>query len=103
MDVTLYRSAFNPIIAEARDACHGLYHATTGDTVPPHSDSLIGKLIVHQPTRKEAIETMTRALRELRVEGIKTTVPIHLEILSNTAFHEAQIDTTFVERVLLAK
>jgi len=78
-------------------------HATTGYTVPPHYDSLIGKLIVHQPTRKEAIETMTRALRELRVEGIKTTVPIHLEILSNTAFHEAQIDTTFVERVLLAK
>ncbi len=33
MDATLYRSAFNPIIAEARDACHGLYHATTGDTL----------------------------------------------------------------------
>jgi acetyl-CoA carboxylase biotin carboxylase subunit len=78
-------------------------HATTGYTVPPHYDSLVGKLIVHQPTRREAIETMTRALKELRVEGIKTTVPIHLEILSNTAFHEAQIDTTFVERVLLAK
>ncbi|HXW30688.1 MAG TPA: hydantoinase B/oxoprolinase family protein, partial [Xanthobacteraceae bacterium] len=33
MDATLYRSAFNPIIAEARDACHGLYHAETGDTL----------------------------------------------------------------------
>ena len=33
MDATLYRSAFNPIIAEAHDACHGLYHATTGDTL----------------------------------------------------------------------
>ena len=78
-------------------------HATTGYVVPPTYDSLVGKLIVHQPTRREAIETMTRALKELRVEGIKTTVPIHLEILQNTAFHEAQIDTTFVERVLLAK
>ena len=78
-------------------------HATTGYVVPPHYDSLVGKLIVHQPTRREAIDTMTRALRELRIEGIKTTVPIHLEILHNTAFHDAQIDTTFVERVLLAK
>ena len=75
-------------------------HATTGYVVPPTYDSLVGKLIVHQPTRKEAIETMVRALQELRVEGIKTTVPIHLEILRNSAFHDAQIDTTFVERML---
>ena len=78
-------------------------HATTGYVVPPTYDSLVGKLIVHQPTRREAIDTMVRALKELRVEGIKTTVPIHLEILSNTAFHDAQIDPTFVERVMLAK
>ncbi len=75
-------------------------HATTGYVVPPHYDSLVGKLIVHQPTRKEAIATMIRALKELRVEGIKTTVPLHLEVLANTAFHEAQVDTTFVERML---
>jgi acetyl-CoA carboxylase biotin carboxylase subunit len=41
---------------------------------------------------------MLRALDELRIEGVKTTVPIHKEILSHTAFAEAQIDTTFVER-----
>jgi acetyl-CoA carboxylase biotin carboxylase subunit len=75
-------------------------HATTGYVVPPHYDSLVGKLIVHQATRKEAIDTMIRALKELRVEGIKTTVPLHLEVLANTAFHEAQVDTTFVERML---
>jgi len=75
-------------------------HATTGYVVPPHYDSLVGKLIVHQPTRKEAIATMIRALKELRIEGIKTTVPLHLEVLANTAFHEAQVDTTFVERML---
>jgi acetyl-CoA carboxylase biotin carboxylase subunit len=75
-------------------------HATTGYVVPPHYDSLVGKLIVHQPTRKDAIDTMTRALKELRVAGIATTVPLHLELLANTAFHEAQVDTTFVERML---
>jgi len=75
-------------------------HATTGYTVPPHYDSLVGKLIVHQPTRQEAIQTMIRALKELRIEGIKTTVPLHLEVLVNTAFHESQVDTTFVERML---
>ena len=75
-------------------------HATTGYVVPPYYDSLVGKLIVHQPTRKDAIDTMIRALQELRIEGIKTTVPLHLRVLSNTAFHEAGIDTTFVERML---
>ncbi|NCX99833.1 MAG: ATP-grasp domain-containing protein, partial [Planctomycetia bacterium] len=75
-------------------------HATTGYVVPPHYDSLVGKLIVHQATRKDAIDTMTRALKELRVAGIATTVPLHLELLANTAFHEAQVDTTFVERML---
>ena len=58
---------------------------------------MIGKLIVHQPTRAEAIACMKRALRELRVEGIKTTVPIHEKILSHQAFTEGRVDTTFVE------
>ena len=75
-------------------------HATTGYVVPPHYDSMVAKLIVHQPTRHEAIDTMVRALGELRIEGIKTTVPIHLELLRHTAFHESQVDTTFVERLL---
>jgi acetyl-CoA carboxylase biotin carboxylase subunit len=75
-------------------------HATTGYVVPPHYDSLVGKLIVHQPTRQEAIATLIRALKELRIKGIATTVPLHLELLAHTAFHEATIDTTFVERML---
>jgi acetyl-CoA carboxylase biotin carboxylase subunit len=73
-------------------------HVHAGYTVTPHYDSMIGKLIVHQPTRREAIECMQRALAELRVEGIKTTVPLHREILSHAAFVEGRIDTTFVER-----
>jgi acetyl-CoA carboxylase biotin carboxylase subunit len=59
---------------------------------------MIGKLIVHQPSRGEAIATMQRALNELRVEGIKTTVPRLLDILSHSAFVEGNVDTTFIER-----
>src|SRR5262245_30573002 len=73
-------------------------HAHSGYVVPPYYDSMIGKLIVHQPSRAEAIACMQRALAELKVEGIKTTIPIHQEILSHSAFVEGRIDTTFVER-----
>jgi acetyl-CoA carboxylase biotin carboxylase subunit len=73
-------------------------HAHSGYIVPPYYDSMIGKLIVHQNSRAEAIACMQRALAELRVDGIKTTVPIHQEILSHSAFVEGRIDTTFVER-----
>src|SRR6188472_2292601 len=73
-------------------------HAHAGYTVSPHYDSMIGKLIVHQPTRREAIDCMLRALSELRIEGIKTTIPLHREILSHAAFAEGRIDTTFIER-----
>ena len=78
-------------------------HAHSGYVVPPYYDSMIGKLIVHQPTRAEAIACMQRALAELRVDGIHTTIPIHQEILSHAAFVEGRIDTTFVERTLLAE
>jgi acetyl-CoA carboxylase biotin carboxylase subunit len=77
-------------------------HAYSGYTVSPYYDSMIGKLIVHQPTRRAAIECMSRALRELRVDGIRTTTPLHLEILSHAAFQECRIDTTFVERTWMA-
>jgi len=73
-------------------------HVHTGYTVSPHYDSLIGKLIVHQPTRDEAIASMKRALAELRIEGVKTTVPLERQILDHPAFVEARVDTTFIER-----
>jgi len=73
-------------------------HAHTGYTVSPHYDSMIGKLIVHQPTRREAIDCMLRALSELRIVGIQTTVPLHREILRHAAFVEGRMDTTFIER-----
>jgi acetyl-CoA carboxylase biotin carboxylase subunit len=73
-------------------------HAYPGYNVSPHYDSMVGKLIVHQPTRGEAIDCMLRALDELRIEGIATTCSRHQEILRHSAFSEARIDTTFVER-----
>ncbi|MDX1945734.1 MAG: ATP-grasp domain-containing protein, partial [Pirellulaceae bacterium] len=77
-------------------------HAHAGYTVPPYYDSMIGKLIVHRPTREEAIACMQRALSELRVEGIQTTAPFHQRVLSHKTFAEGLVDTKFVERELLA-
>jgi acetyl-CoA carboxylase biotin carboxylase subunit len=76
-------------------------HAHAGYSVPPYYDSMIGKLIVHRPTREEAIACMQRALAELRVEGIQTTAPFHQRILSHKTFAEGLVDTKFVERELL--
>jgi acetyl-CoA carboxylase biotin carboxylase subunit len=77
-------------------------HAHAGYTVPPYYDSMIAKLIVHQPTRSEVIECMYRALDELRIEGIQTTVPFHKKILRDSTFADGWIDTTFVERTMLS-
>ena len=73
-------------------------HVHAGYTVPPYYDSMIGKLIVHQPTREKAIDCMIRCLDELRIKGIETTVPFHRKILGLREFIEAKIDTTWVER-----
>jgi acetyl-CoA carboxylase biotin carboxylase subunit len=73
-------------------------HVHQGYTVPPYYDSMIGKLIVHQPTRAEAIACMQRALAELRIEGIATTVPFHSQVMAHSDFVEGWVDTSFVER-----
>ncbi|HJN65044.1 MAG TPA: acetyl-CoA carboxylase biotin carboxylase subunit, partial [Pirellulales bacterium] len=73
-------------------------HVYAGYTVSPYYDSMVGKIIVHQPTREEAIDCMLRALEELHLDGIATTRTRHQEILRHSAFAEARIDTTFVER-----
>jgi acetyl-CoA carboxylase biotin carboxylase subunit len=73
-------------------------HVVAGYRVPPNYDSLVAKLIVHQPTRAEALACMRRALGEFAVEGIRTTIPLHREIFNHSAFIEGQVDTTFIER-----
>lgn len=73
-------------------------HAHAGYIVPPYYDSMIAKLIVHQPTRDKAIDCMSRALDELRVEGINTTTAFHKHILHDATFRAGRVDTTLVER-----
>jgi acetyl-CoA carboxylase biotin carboxylase subunit len=70
-------------------------------SVVPHYDSLIGKLIVHADTREEAIKRMARALDEYMIEGIKTTIFFHKRIMAHKDFIEGNIDTSFLERIVL--
>ncbi len=78
-------------------------HVYAGYRIPPNYDSMIGKLIVHRPTRDEAITTMKRALSEFHISPIKTTIPLQLQIMDNPQFRKGEVDTGFVERVMLAK
>lgn len=73
-------------------------HVYEGYTISPYYDSMIGKLIVHRPTRDEAIECARQALGEFEIEGVKTTIPLSRRILGHSAFKEGKIDTTFLER-----
>ncbi|HYE73425.1 MAG TPA: acetyl-CoA carboxylase biotin carboxylase subunit, partial [Blastocatellia bacterium] len=74
--------------------------AYTGYFVPPYYDSLIAKVIVHSRTRERAIARMRRALEMMVIEGIKTTIPIHLKILSDPDFISGNFSTRFMERYL---
>jgi acetyl-CoA carboxylase biotin carboxylase subunit len=73
-------------------------HVYQDYTIGPYYDSMIGKLIVHKPTREEALACMRRALAEFVVEGVKTTIPLLREIFANAAFIKGEVDTTFIER-----
>ena len=73
-------------------------HASAGYRVPPNYDSMIAKLLVYQPTRAEALAVMRRALAEFVIEGIKTTIPLHRQIMNHSAFIDGSVDTTFIER-----
>ena len=77
-------------------------HVYQGYSIPPTYDSLIGKLIVHQPTRAEAIATTKRALDEFVIEPTKTTIPLCRRIMSEQKFVDAQWDTKYIERDMLA-
>ena len=73
-------------------------HLWQGATVSSHYDSMIAKVIVHQPTRAEAIATMRRALQEFVISPIKTTIPACLEILSHNLYVKNKVDTGFIDR-----
>jgi acetyl-CoA carboxylase biotin carboxylase subunit len=78
-------------------------HVYAGYRIPPNYDSMIGKVIVHRPTRAEAIATMRRALSEFHVSPIKTTIPLQLQIMDNQSFQHGEVDTGFLERTMLSK
>jgi acetyl-CoA carboxylase, biotin carboxylase subunit len=68
-----------------------------GYVVPPYYDSMIAKLIVHARTRELAIARMKRALEAMVIEGIKTTIPLHLKIMSDEKFQNGDFSTKFME------
>jgi acetyl-CoA carboxylase biotin carboxylase subunit len=71
-----------------------------GYGIPPFYDSLVAKLIVWAPNRDEAITRARRALREYRVEGIKTTIPLHIRLLDEKAFRAGEYHTGYLEELL---
>ncbi|MGE7764572.1 acetyl-CoA carboxylase biotin carboxylase subunit [Peribacillus sp. NPDC096540] len=71
--------------------------AYPGYSIPPYYDSMIAKLIVHAPTREEAIEKMKRALGEFVIEGINTTIPFHIKLLQHDQFVSGEFNTKFLE------
>ena len=78
------------------------FHIQAGYTVPPHYDSLLGKLIVHASNRDRSPRHLRRALDELQIDGVHTTIPLHRKIVRHPDFIAAKVDTTWVERVLLS-
>ncbi len=72
-------------------------HVYAGYVIPPYYDSMIGKLITVAQTRQEAIQTMYRALSEYVIEGVKTTIPFHLQLMQDEKFRSGDFNTKFLE------
>jgi acetyl-CoA carboxylase biotin carboxylase subunit len=73
-------------------------HIYAGYTIPSYYDSLIAKIIVLGHDRPEAIVRMQRVLKEIRIEGIKTTIPLHAKIMENEYFHKGDACTDFLPK-----
>lgn len=71
-------------------------HVHNGSMISPHYDSMIAKLIVHGKTREDAIMKMSGALREFRIDGIESTIPLHQSIMQNPDFIDGFITTKFI-------
>ncbi len=72
-------------------------HIYAGYTIPPYYDSMIAKVIAVAQTREEAINTMERALSEYVIEGVKTTIPFHMQLMKNEEFRKGNFTTKFIE------
>ncbi len=78
-------------------------HIYSGYTVPPYYDSMIAKLIARGKDREEAIVRMKRALEEFVIEGIKTTIPFHLQLMDDKNFRAGKFNTAFLETFKLVE
>ena len=78
-------------------------HVYAGYTIPPHYDSMIAKLICRAHTREECIEKMRRALDEFVVEGVKTTIPFHQQLMLDENFRKGNFTTKYIETFKLKK
>lgn len=76
-------------------------HIYAGYTIPPYYDSMIAKIIAVAQTREEAIDTMSRALSEYVIEGIKTTIPFHQQLMQNEDFISGNFTTKFMDTFVL--
>ena len=76
-------------------------HVYAGYTISPYYDSMIGKLITVARTRREAIDTMYRALSEYVIEGVKTTIPFHLQLMKNEDFIAGNFNTKFMDGFIM--
>ena len=74
--------------------------AYTGYRIPPHYDSLIGKLIVHGLTRSECLLRLRRALDEMVVSGVETTLPLHRRLVDNPDVANGEYDIHWLEKFL---
>jgi acetyl-CoA carboxylase biotin carboxylase subunit len=72
-------------------------HVYSGYTIPPNYDSMIAKLIVSATTREEALVRMKRALEEFVIEGIKTTIPFHIQLMDDERFKSGKFTTAFMD------
>ena len=72
-------------------------HCYTGYTIPPNYDSMIAKLIATAPTRDEACDRMKRALQEFVIDGVKTTIPLHIALMDDPIFRSGNFNTSFLE------
>ena len=75
-------------------------HVKPGYRIPFYYDSLIAKLIVWGPDRDAARKGMIKALESFHVAGVKTTIPVHLQIMKSPEFAEGHYDTGFIGRLL---
>ena len=95
-----FRPSPGKILVLHQPGGHGIRidsHVYAGYVIPPYYDSMIGKIIAVARTREEAINTMSRALSEYVIEGIKTTIPFHQQLMRNEAFRKGNFNTKFLE------